>query len=244
MSTNKIMLLMSAVLLLVVAGTVQLLGQVTTATLYGKVADSTDAVIPAARVTLLNERTGVSFSQETDAAGGFGFEFIPVGVYTVRVEVSGFKIHETRGFELRTGQRVRRTFVLEVGDVTESVTVTSQAVLLNTVSAAERGGLSELEVSQLPIARRNLATVVALDTGVQLVDPSTTQSTSNTAGSINLNGLGWAGASITMDGIDASANPESPQLRSKGGFGNISVVSLEAVQEVVVNKGVIAAEYS
>ena len=80
MSTNKIMLLMSAVLLLVVAGTVQLLGQVTTATLYGKVADSTDAVIPAARVTLLNERTGVSFSQETDAAGGFGFEFIPVGV--------------------------------------------------------------------------------------------------------------------------------------------------------------------
>jgi hypothetical protein len=83
------------------------------------------------------------------------------------------------------------------------------------------------------VARRTLSNVFTVGTGVA----------SAGAGQFVLNGLGQSATSISMDGIDASANPQAPQAQLKEGFNYISVVSMEAVQEVQVSKGVFSAEY-
>src|SRR5262249_32794581 len=65
-----------------------------------------------------------------------------------------------------------------------------------------------------------------------------------TGGDVILNGLGRGGTSITLDGTDASSNPERPSTAMFGDFNYINTVSMEAVQELQTSKGVIPAEYS
>ena len=87
--------------------------QVTTGTFYGIVTDQSGAVVPGANVTLTNEGTGVANSLITDEHGEFGFNFVPIGSYTLKIEISGFKTLENKNLEVRAAQSIRRTFVLE-----------------------------------------------------------------------------------------------------------------------------------
>src|ERR1700746_257510 len=97
--------------------------QVTTATVYGIVNDATGAVVPGAMVSLRNDATSENFSKVSDAAGEFGFQFLPVGTYTLRIEAQGFKALETSGITLTAGQQTRQTYQLDVGAVTETLKV-------------------------------------------------------------------------------------------------------------------------
>ncbi len=210
--------------------------QVTTATYYGVVRDPSDAVIPNAEVTLIHESTGASRLQHVDASGEFAFQFLPVGDYTLHITAPGFKTFEIRGLELRAAQQARRTFVLEVGQVSERVEVTSEAPLVNTVTGEQRESLSTREVSELPVTRRDLAFVMSIGTGI-------TPAFTRDSGQFILNGLGRAAVSFTMDGINASANPVAQQLNMKDAHNYISVVTMDAVAEVQVSKGVFSAEF-
>jgi len=137
------------------------MGQVTTATFYAIVQDPASAVIVGAEVSLINEGTGAVVSRRTDVSGEAHLTFLPVGRYTLRIQAPGFKTHEARGLEFLAAQSVRRSFALELGAVTESVEVTAQTALLNTVSAEQSENISRERVSELPLARRNLASVLA-----------------------------------------------------------------------------------
>ena len=75
-------------------------GQVTTATFYGIVADSTGAVVPGASVTFLNEGTAGTQKQTTSQSGEFAFDFLRVGAYSIRIEAAGFKSFNATGVEL------------------------------------------------------------------------------------------------------------------------------------------------
>jgi len=97
--------------------------QITTATFYGTVTDLTGAVIPGATATLTHVDTGASGVKTTNATGVFVFDFMRVGAYTLRIEAPGFKAYEGAGIELTAGQQVRQTFVLEVGAMSDTVTV-------------------------------------------------------------------------------------------------------------------------
>src|SRR5262245_52914818 len=102
--------------------------QETTATFYGVVTDSTGAVVPSAKITFSHNETGTVVTKETDAAGEFQFDFLRVGAYTLSIQAQGFKRFESTGITLAASQRVRQSFVLEVGAVTETVQVTGQAL--------------------------------------------------------------------------------------------------------------------
>src|SRR5215510_5244460 len=106
-------------------------GQRTTATFAGIVSDRTGAVLPGADVNLINEGTSATLTQITGETGEFIFPFVSVGTYTLRIAMPGFKTYESRGMTLGGAQNVRRTFVLEVGEVTDNVTVTGEAPLVN-----------------------------------------------------------------------------------------------------------------
>lgn len=217
----------------VILSLVPLAAQVTTATFYGIVTDPSSAAIAGAKATMTHEGTGASTTKFSDDTGEFVFNFLPVGVYTLHIEANGFKTFGSTGIELLAAQSIRRSFALEVGGVAEIVEVKAAVTSVNTVSAEERESVSMQQVTELPLARRNVASVIGLGTGVV-----------RSAGDVILNGLGRGATSITLDGTDASSNPERPSTALFGDFNYINTVSVEAVQEVQTSKGVIPAEYS
>ncbi|MBM3793455.1 MAG: TonB-dependent receptor [Acidobacteria bacterium] len=207
--------------------------QVTTATLYGIVTDPTGAVIAGAEATLTNEGTQGMLKQATSESGEFAFNFVPAGVYTLRIQANGFKVSSSKSIQLSAAENLRRTFPLEVGTVTESVEVSSSLALVNTVSAEQREAINATQVNELPLARRNVAGLVTLSSGV-----------TRSGGDVYLNGAGRGGTTVAVDGTDATGNPERPSLAMFGDFNYINGISIEAVGEVQIIKGVIPAEYT
>src|SRR2546428_676992 len=123
------------------------LAQRTTATFGGIVQDPTGAVLPGASAELFNEGTAAASQSVTNERGEFLFDFVPAGTYTLKIALPGFKTYESRGIPLGAAQNVRRTYTLEVGAVTDSVTVTGEAPLVNTLSPAQRFNLVTLQVT-------------------------------------------------------------------------------------------------
>src|SRR5690242_6297877 len=111
------------------------MGQVVTATLYGTVVDPNNAIIPGAMVTLLNVDRGSTVSRPTDSAGEVTFASLPVGDYVITVEAKGFKTLKKTGVGLSAGQEVRLTFPLEIGQLTETVEVKSESLLIDASNA-------------------------------------------------------------------------------------------------------------
>ena len=209
-------------------------GQVTTATFYGILNDSTGAVIPGAAVSLVHEQTGAVVHKVSHGQGEFVFDFLRVGKYTLQIEASGFKKYEATGMELNAAQSVRRTFTLELGAVTETVSVAGTAPLLNTVAAEQRESIPTRELTELPVARRNFSNILSLGTGI----------TKGDIGGVRMNGLGRSGVKITVDGTDATSNSENPGTSMYQAFNYIDTVSIESIQEVQTTKGVVPAEYA
>jgi len=207
--------------------------QVTTATFYGTVTDSSQAVLPGTSVTMTHQGTGASTTKITDEKGEFGFTFLAPGTYTLKIELPGFKTFVNSGFELGAAQNVRRSFALDVGAVTEQVEVTSEAPLLNTVAAEQRQSYSQLQVTELPLANRDFTGLLASNTGV-----------SYSGTNIRMNGMGGAGTRITVDGTEATAFSEGSGTQMFGNFNKIGLVGLDAIGEVQTTKGIIAAEYA
>lgn len=214
------------------------LAQETTATMYGVVTDQSGAAIPGARVTMTHLPTGISYSRYSSQSGEFAFDFLRIGRYTLRIEAAGFKTFQASGIELGAGQRARETFQLEIGQLSESVEVIAPPELLNTVSAEQRQSIERRQLADLPVAQRSLINLLQLGTGV-----GTTGGGSGGGAGVRLNGLGRSGARYTVDGGDASSNPENPATSLRGVSQAIHIISLEAIEEVHALKGIAPAEY-
>jgi hypothetical protein len=208
--------------------------QVTTATLLGIVRDSTGSMLPGATITATHEATGVGRTTTTDSNGEFVLTALPNGPYTVKIELQGFRTHTNQGIQLGSGQTVRQTFDLQIGEMAETVTVLAESPILKTATSEQMETLGELQVRELPLSRRNITGLLRLAPGV---DP-----TSGHRG-VRFNGVGKHGAGITVDGTDANSNPEGRGISQYGGENYIDIMSIEAVQEVQLVKGVLPAEY-
>ncbi len=100
-----------------------LLAQTSTSAITGTVTDTTGAVIPNAAVTLTNDATGVSATQQTNQAGVYSFPSLPIGQYSVKVEMKGFKTVRKTGNTLSIGAPIDIPVTLEIGETAEVVTV-------------------------------------------------------------------------------------------------------------------------
>ncbi len=137
------------------------------ATLLGTLTDPTGAAVPGVTVVASNLETGVSTSTTTNSEGSYLVPFLQPGTYRVRAEQQGFKAFERSPIELRVSDRLRVDIRLEVGQVSDSVTVTAEAPLLE-VSSSNRGQVVENRViSELPLNSKNPFTLMNLATGVQ-----------------------------------------------------------------------------
>ena len=138
--------LVTTIVLLVCTPAIPVDAQVTTATFFGLVHDSTGAVVPGAAVVATHQGTGVPREATTDERGEFVLSALPNGPYSIRIELTGFKSYTNEGILLGSGQTVRQTFVLELGAVEESVTVAGQAPLIETASSSTSATFDSQEV--------------------------------------------------------------------------------------------------
>jgi hypothetical protein len=212
--------------------------QVITATIYGVVRDPTGAVLPGATVSATNQGTNFTREAISDERGEFALPALPAGRYTLKIELPGFKAYTNQGLELGAGQTVRQTFTLEVGQVSENITVSESAPLVQTATAAQQESIGAVQVRDLPLARRNIVGLITQAPGV-------TENSTGIAGggNIRLNGVAEGGTAITVDGTDAVSNSETRGTGTYGGQNQISVMSIEAVAEVQIVKGILPAEY-
>src|SRR5262249_16512248 len=208
------------------------LAQVTTATLYGIVQDQSGSVIAGAQITLTHDATAAVRQTTTDGTGEFVFTALPVGAYTLKIEKQGFKAYMSKGIELGAAQTVRQNYALEVGELTQSVTVEAGTPLVNTVTTEQLQTYDRQKVTELPVARRNFSNLLRIGTGVTY-----------TGDSVRMNGVGKSGVAFSVDGTDAGGNPEGRNSSNYLQPNLIDIMSIEAIQEVHTIKGVAPAEY-
>ena len=130
-----------------------LFAQYDTATVLGSVMDSTGAIVPGAKVTLINTQTGVAVTQPVDESGNYQFLNLRIGTYKVQAEKTGFKIASSEAFTLTVNARQRVNLTMQVGDVTETVTVSEAAALVETDSS-DRGQVINRAGDRQPAAER------------------------------------------------------------------------------------------
>ncbi|MEK7409534.1 MAG: TonB-dependent receptor [Acidobacteriota bacterium] len=137
------------------------------ATITGRVTDSSQAVVPGAKVEVKNVGTNEVTSARTDNSGNYTAPFLRPGAYTITVEAAGFKKFTREAVVVNVGQAATVDVVLEVGAVTEQVTVTAAAPLLETVKSDRGGVVDRQRVHELPLNARNPFMLGAIVAGVK-----------------------------------------------------------------------------
>ena len=136
-----------------------------TARIDGQVMDPAGAVVMGATVTLTNTKTGEVRTVESNDSGQYTLTLIPPGTYDLSVKAQGFKEYLSKGLELNVNDRKTINIPLETGAVSESVTVTAEAPLIQTTPTV--GDVVEnRRVVELPLNNRNFMQLLTLVPGV------------------------------------------------------------------------------
>jgi hypothetical protein len=148
---RRVIFLLACVLLLLVFVCQFAAAQVTQATITGLVADSTGAVVPGVKVVARNTATGVQAETVSSSTGNYVIPNLQVGTYEVTVSTAGFKSWNRSGIKLDVGENVRVDVNLEVGQVTEQVTVAGMAPALKTETTEVSSTMERKLVGDMPV---------------------------------------------------------------------------------------------
>ncbi|MFN0168394.1 MAG: TonB-dependent receptor [Bryobacteraceae bacterium] len=170
--------------------------QVATARLEGVVQDASGAVVPGAKVSVVNDRTRVRMDTPGSPEGLFAFPSLPPSVYTLSVEAAGFRKAVVSKLELTVGATVWETIKLEVGAVTESVTVQAPAERVQISDAQIARAITLRDIDVLPQLGRGPMILAVFNPGVQ-IDP-------NERSLSRVNGTRQGSANSKLDGVDVN----------------------------------------
>src|SRR5690242_4579978 len=124
-------------------------------TIVGTVTDSTGAAVPGATVTAINTGTRAQVTQTSGSQGEFTFAQLPVGTYEVRVKQGNFKEFVETGVVVHTSTSTQVPVVMQIGQVSQQVTVAANAIQVQTTSAAVGEVVSGTQVRELPLEGEN-----------------------------------------------------------------------------------------
>jgi len=193
--------------------------QEVTAGIYGIVQDSTSAVVPGASVSIRNIDTGLSRQTKTDESGAYSFVLIPTGIYVVTAEANGFKKVNVNDVQLRVNDNRRIVFTMEVGQVSDQITVEAAAVTVNTANGTTSQLLEGHDMIQMPARGRNVLPFALLMPGVVSTTPYDRRNNNSAVNGIRPTHNAWL-----LDGgynIDTGGNwgtPLSPNIESVSEF--------------------------
>ncbi|PYV38614.1 MAG: hypothetical protein DMG06_25265, partial [Acidobacteria bacterium] len=135
--------------------------------ILGVVRDSSGAVVAGAEVTVTNLDTGLKKTAVSDSAGNFEILALPRGPYSVTSSFTGFKTWSIERTELTVGERKRLSPELEVGEVSQKVTVEAQAELVQTEKGSVESIVEQKQIVDLPLNGRNPVELVRLIPGMR-----------------------------------------------------------------------------
>jgi hypothetical protein len=212
------------------------LSQFDTAAVLGTVTDSTGSAIAGAAVLLEGVDTGVVNRAVTDNNGNYQFLNVRIGRFRVTAEHPGFKRALSDVFTVEVSARQRVDLSLQVGDVTESVTVVEAAALLETDTSSRGTVIGQKQIVDLPLNGRAYADLTLLTPGTA---PAMRGMRDGRDASYHVNGLRSSYNNFTLDGVENNSYGTSNQ-----GFSNQVVqLSPDAVGEFKVTTNNFSAEY-
>jgi len=197
---GKIKLLAVTLLL----GSLSLPAQEVSASITGRVTDSSGSSIAGAKVIATDIDRGVESTTSTGDDGIYAFPRITVGRYTLKVEAKGFKTNAISAFTLEVNQRARFDVRMEVGVLTETVTVAAEAAQLQTDTTQVGSVISAETIVNTPLISRNPIALTLLAAGVTTPNPAGFTNGQRTTGGGRpyVNGNREEGNNFLLDGVD------------------------------------------
>ncbi len=202
-------------------------------TITGTVSDAAGGVVAAAPVSVTNTATGVALRTVTTSTGVYSVPSVPAGVYTISIQVPGFKSFQQTGVRVDVAQTTRIDVKLEVGAVTDSVTIDADAALLKTEDAEQSSTFTGDRINALPLnfgigggAIRNPLSFVELAPGTSL----------NGWNDIKVNGAPNNTFRIIFEGQDTTSDL-NPRVSDE------SQPSMESIQEFTLQTSNFAPEF-
>jgi len=202
--------------------------QSTTGSIYGQVDDPSKALVVGAKVTALNQATGVMYRGVSDGQGNYSvFNLLP-GIYNVTVEKDGFETATVKDVRIVIDQKQLINFSLKVGAISTVETVNAAPTLLQTEGNETGDVIQSQDILNLPLLGRDFTALVGLSAGV-----------TNAGGSINsfsysISGQREYANSIQIDGVESTSN-RSGDL--------VDRPSVDAVEEFKVSTSGFDAEF-
>lgn len=215
--------------------------QFETAEVVGTVRDSSQQFIAKAAVTLTNQETGIEAKTTTDDGGNYNFFNVKVGRYTITVEAAGFSKFSSTDIAVAVNARQRVDATLQVGAVTETVTVSEQASAVETDSSEHSQVVGTHAIAELPLNGRQYSSLALLATNVHISQIAAAFSPSATPreGAFNVNGMRSTYNNFLMDGLDNNSYGTSNQNYSS----QVVQPSPDAIAEFRVITSNFSAEY-
>jgi hypothetical protein len=217
-------------------GTLSVFAQATSS-LRGKVADAQGGALPGVTVVLTNTETSFMREVVTDETGSYSLLQVPPGTYTITADLPGFQMASAK-VALQVNTPATLDLRMEIGGLTESLTVEAAVAVINTTDASIGNAFKEVQVRQLPLMTRNVVELLSLQPGVT--------PTGETLGARRDQN------NIMLDGVDINDNQTSglenaTQNAQQGGlntgnqresgFNAALPVPLDSVQEFRVTVG-------
>lgn len=222
--------------------------QTETATISGRVTDPSGAIVSGADVEIQNVLTGRQVATKTNSSGLYVATALQPGTYRVIVTNPGFKQIVKPDVVLNVRDNASLNFSMSVGSISETVTVTGGAPLVNTTDASVSTVIDREFVSQLPLNGRSFNTLLQLTPGVVTVPTN-----ASSPGQVSVNGQRTNANYFSVDGVSANfgVSPAFGLGQSGAGGsqafnaygGTSSLVSVDAMQEFRVQTSTFAPEY-
>ncbi len=214
----------------------------TTGNITGTIRDPQGATVPKAEVTAVDAKTGVSRTVTATEDGFYNITSLPAGIYTISTAPAGFKKTVAENIELHVNENKTVNLDVQVGQVTEIVTVTSEQAPVEVRSGEVSSLISEKQVTELPLNGRNYAQLALMVPGVSPV----TQAGAGGAFATRGTGLN-SGVDMSVNGNQSNSN-----LWTVDGVNNMDVgsnrtllvfPSIDSIQEFRVERNSFSAEF-
>ncbi len=205
----------------------------------GHISDPSGAAVPGAAINLTNVATNALRSTASTDAGDYTFPSVAPGIYSIKVEHTAFKTATSNNVEVQVQQTVRLDFTLQVGQLTETVEVSSSAQMLQAENVSLGTVIENKGVTELPLNGRNYLGLVALAANTNTLSAGSGQAGSREGGDRAAESISVGGNRImfdyyTLDGV-TNTDPDFTTY--------VVLPSIDAIQEFKVQTGVYPAEF-
>jgi type 1 fimbria pilin len=207
-----------------------------TGTVSGTVVDNSNQVVPGATVTLLNEATADARTTVSGGQGTFTFQAVAPGSYTVKIELTGFRSHEQKkNIVNASGQLDLGTLKLDIGTITEVVSVVSEGATIETKNSDYSGLLTSTQISQIQSRGRDVVNLLRLLPGVHYEADIEAMGDSFGSQIPNIGGMRKHWNQVTVDGLNGNELSGTNRMNSS--------INLDAIAEVKVLLNTYKAEF-